>query len=260
MTAALSSWPLITDPLFYAAAVPGAFLIGLSKSGLASGIGALAVPLLALTQPVPTAAAILLPLLMAADLMGLKTLMRHADWPLVRRLLPAALVGVLVGALLFRQLPAAAVAFVLGLITLTFLAIRLFVKPKGDAPPPSNIKGYVLGGLSGFTSFIAHAGSPPIAFYLMPLKLKPLVYSATVSVLFAAINFSKWLPYAALGLIDTRNMLTSLVLLPIPLLGVWLGVRWVGHVSPVFFTRLLLLGMGITGSKLLWDGVSGLLR
>lgn len=251
---------LITDPLFYAAAVPAAFLVGLGKSGLTQGMGALAVPLLALTQPVPTAAAIMLPLLMAADLMGLKTLARHADWALVRLLLPAALGGIVLGALLFGQLPPAAVATVLGVTTLTFLAIRLFVKQSPDAPKPSRSKGAILGALSGFTSFIAHAGSPPVAFYLMPLRLKPIVYSATVSVLFAAINFSKWLPYAALGLIDTRNMLTSLVLLPVPVLGVWVGVRLLGRVSPLLFTRLLLAGMAVTGTKLLWDGVNGLMR
>ena len=88
---------LITDPHFYAVAVPAALLMGLGKSGFASGIGALAVPLMALAVPVPQAAAIMLPLLLAADVMGLAQLVRHCDWRLVRLLLPPGLVGVVAG-------------------------------------------------------------------------------------------------------------------------------------------------------------------
>lgn len=40
--------PLITDPYFYAVAVPAVLLMGVSKSGFGSGFGALAVPLMEL--------------------------------------------------------------------------------------------------------------------------------------------------------------------------------------------------------------------
>jgi uncharacterized protein len=66
--------PFITDPWFYAIAVPAVLLMGLSKSGFASGFGALATPLMALTIPVPQAAAIMLPLLMVMDATGLQQL------------------------------------------------------------------------------------------------------------------------------------------------------------------------------------------
>jgi uncharacterized membrane protein YfcA len=249
---------LITDPLFYAVAVPAALLMGLSKSGVAVGIGALAVPLMALAVPVPQAAAIMLPLLMAADAVGLASLLKHVDWGLVRLLLPAGLGGIGLGWLLFGWLSPPAVAAITGALTLVFVAIRVFLPAKADAPPPARWMGRLMAALSGFTSFIAHAGSPPIGFYVLPLKLSPLVFSATMSVFFAAINFSKWLPYALLGLIDATNMLTSLVLLPIPVLGVWVGVRLVRRVSVGLFNRLLLTGMLLTGLKLLWDGVRGL--
>ena len=62
---------VISEPVFYALAIPGALLIGLSKSGFASGIGSLATPMLALAVTVPQATAIMLPILYAADLMNL---------------------------------------------------------------------------------------------------------------------------------------------------------------------------------------------
>jgi len=249
---------LITDPTFYAVAVPAALLLGLSKSGFAAGIGALAVPLMALAVPVPQAAAIMLPLLLAADVVGLSQLVKHCDWRLVRLLLPAGLAGIGAGWLLFGWLSAPAVAGIVGLLTLVFVALRVFWPPRADAAPPSDAMGRWMAGLSGFTSFVAHAGSPPIGFYVLPLKLPPLVFSATMAVFFAAINLSKWLPYALLGLVDATNMTTSLVLLPLPMLGVWVGVRAVRRVSVALFNRLFLAGMLLTGLKLLWDGLRGL--
>lgn len=245
---------MIQDPWFYAVALPAALLIGLSKSGFA-GFGALAVPLLALAVPVPQAAAILLPVLVVSDMMGLAALLRQRDRALLRLLLPAGLLGVVIGALLFGVLSAKAVAGLLGVLTLAFLAIRLVFPPRADAPPPPRWLGFVLGTLSGFTSFVAHAGSPPVGFYVLPLKLPPIVFAATMAVFFAAVNLAKWVPYAWLGLIDGRNMLTALVLLPVAVAGVWAGVRLVKKVSPRLFYQLFNVGMLLTGLKLLWDGL-----
>jgi uncharacterized membrane protein YfcA len=247
---------VITDPWFYAAAVPAVLLVGLSKSGFGVGFGALATPLMALTVPVPQAAAIMLPLLMVMDGLGLAALLKHCDRALIRLLLPAGLLGTAIGTVLFGALSAQAVSAVVGALTLAFLAVRVAFPPRADAPPPPRWLGWVLGTASGFTSFVAHAGGPPIGFYVLPLKLPPIVFTATMAVFFAAINLAKWLPYAWLGLIDARNLSTSLVLVPVAPLGVWIGVRFVRRVSPKLFYRLFHVGMLLAGSKLLWDGLA----
>jgi uncharacterized membrane protein YfcA len=246
---------VITDPAFYAVAVPAVLLVGVSKSGLGGGFGALGVPLMALALPVPQAAAIMLPLLLVMDGLGLAALLRHYDRRLIRLLLPAGLLGTVIGTLLFGWLSAKTVAGLVGGLTLSFLALRLFFPVRADAPPPPRWLGFLLGTVSGFTSFVAHAGSPPIAFYVLPLRLAPIVFTATMAVFFTAVNLSKWVPYAWLGLIDMRNMTTSLALLPLVPLGVWVGVRFVRRVSPVLFYRLFNVGMLLTGLKLLWDGL-----
>jgi uncharacterized membrane protein YfcA len=246
---------VITDWAFYAVAMPAVLILGISKSGFGVGFGALAVPLMALAVPVPQAAAILLPVLALADVLGLASLLKERDRALVRLLLPAGLLGTALGTLGFGLLSSQAVAGVVGAISLVFLALRTVFPPRADAPPPPRWLGRVLATVSGFTSFVAHAGGPPLAFYLLPLKLRPLVFAASTSVFFAAINLSKWLPYAWLGLIDARNMLTSLVLLPLTPVGVWIGVRFVRRVSPAVFYRLFNLGLLLTGTKLLWDGL-----
>jgi len=247
--------PFVTDLGFYAAAVPAALLIGLSKSGFGAGFTALAVPLMALTVTVPQAAAIALPILLVADATGLQRLWRERDAALVRVLLPAGLLGIVLGWLLFGVLKPKTVSGIVGALTLLFLAQRLLFPPRRDGHVLPHWVGRLLAVASGFTSFIAHAGGPPIAAYLLPMRMEPMRLAGTTAVFFAAVNASKIPPYAALGLIDLRNMLTSLVLLPLAPLGVWLGVWLTSRVSSALFYRIAYLGMGLTGLKLLADGL-----
>lgn len=244
---------IISDPWFYAAAIPAVFLTGLSKSGFATGIGALSVPLLALTISVPQAAAVMMPLLLLADLIGLRMFRREFDAKLLRFFLPFGLLGVVIGTLTFKLLSAHVVAGCVGAFTLLFLAQRLFFPPKADAKPPPRWLGAILVTLSGFTSFIAHAGNPPMNAYALPLKLKPIVFAATMAYFFFFINLSKWIPYAYLGLLDLRNFWTAFLLMPIAGLGVWAGRAMSQRISPTMFYRLIYLGMFLSGSKLLWD-------
>lgn len=250
----LEALPVIQDPWFYAVAVPAALLIGLSKSGL-TGFGALATPLLAMTVPVPQAAAIMLPVLLFADAFGLKRLWKERDPALLAWLLPFGMLGILAGFLLFGVFSTATVSGVLGGLTLAFLAQRLLVPPRPDGPRAPRWVGRLGATASGFTSFVAHAGSPPINAYLLPQRLPPLLYAGTMAVFFAALNLAKVPAYAWLGQLDLRNAATSLLLLPMPAIGVWAGVWLTQRVSVTWFYRLAYVGMAITGSKLLWDGL-----
>jgi uncharacterized membrane protein YfcA len=164
-------------------------------------------------------------------------------------------VGIVVGALLFKLLNAHTVAGIVGVFTLLFLAQRLLFPPKADSPPPPRWLGAILTATSGFTSFIAHAGGPPINAYVIPMRLSPIKFTATMAFFFFVINMSKWIPYAWLGLLDWRNFATSLVLLPIAPIGVWAGVWLARRISQVLFYRFLYTGMFLTGVKLLWDAV-----
>lgn len=244
---------LITDWFFYAVTIPAVLLLGISKSGFGAGFGSLAVPMMALAVSVPQAAAILMPVLLVMDLLGMAAFRKDFDLKLLKFLIPFGLVGIVIGALLFKVLNPHTVAGIVGGFTLLFLAQRLLFPPKVDSAPPPKWLGALLTATSGFTSFIAHAGGPPINAYVIPLRLSPLKFTATMAFFFFFINLAKWIPYAWLGLLDLRNMTTSLVLLPIAPIGVWVGVRLARRISPVLFYRLLYLGMFLTGVKLLWD-------
>jgi len=244
---------LITDPHFYAVAIPAVLLLGVSKSGFGAGFGSLAVPMMALAVSVPQAAAILMPVLLVMDLLGMAAFRKNVDRSLLRFLLPFGLLGIGVGTFLFKVLDPRMVAGIVGAFTLLFLAQRLLFPPRPDSPPPPTWLGALLTATSGFTSFIAHAGGPPINAYVIPLRLSPLLFTGTLAFFFFFINMAKWIPYAWLGLLDGRNMLTSLALLPFAPIGVWVGVRIAHRINPVLFYRLIYTGMFLTGVKLLWD-------
>lgn len=246
--------PIISDPWFYAVSAPAVLLLGISKSGFGAGFGSLAVPMMALAVTVPQAAAILMPVLLLMDLLGLAAFRRDFDKRLLKFLLPFGLLGTLLGALLFKVLSVHTVTGIVGVFTLLFLAQRLLFPPKREDARPPRWLGAILTTISGFTSFIAHAGGPPVSAYVIPLKLPPVVFAATMAYLFFAINLSKWIPYAWLGLLDWQNMATSLMLLPLAPLGVWIGVRIARRIDPTWFYRLLYTGMLLTGLKLTWDG------
>jgi uncharacterized membrane protein YfcA len=247
--------PLITDPYFYAVTIPAVLLMGVSKSGFGAGFGSLAVPLMALAVSVPQAAAILMPVLLLMDLLGMAAFRKDFDFKLLSFLIPCGVVGIVIGALLFKLLDARTVAGIVGVFTLLFLAQRLLFPPKPDSRPPPRWLGALLTATAGFTSFIAHAGGPPINAYIIPMRLSPIKFTATMAFFFFVINLSKWIPYAWLGLLDWRNMATSLVLLPIAPIGVWVGIWLARRIDQVLFYRLVYLGMLLTGCKLIWDAV-----
>ncbi len=248
--------PLITAWPFYAVAVPAVLLLGIAKSGFGAGLGSLAVPLMALAVPVPQAAAILMPVLLLMDVLGLAAFRRDFDARLLRLLVPCGLLGTVIGTLSFRLMDAHTVAAIVGACTLLFLAQRLLFPPRVDSAPPPRWVGALLSVMSGFTSFVAHAGGPPINAYVIPQRLQPITFTATMAVFFFAINLSKWIPYGWLGLLDLRSMATSLVLLPLAPIGVWSGVRIARRIDAKLFYRLIYAGMFFTGCKLLWDGVA----
>lgn len=250
----MPAFPLITDPFFYAVAIPAVLMLGVSKSGFGAGFGSLAVPLMAMAVTVPEAAAMLMPVLFVMDMLSVAALRKHFDFKLIRFLIPFGLLGTAIGTLSFRLLDAKPVAGVVGIFTLLFLAQRLLFPPKPDSPHPPGWLGAILTTMSGYTSFIAHAGGPPVNAYVIPMRLPPLVFAASMSLYFTVMNLSKWVPYAWLGLLDVRNMATSMVLLPLAPVGVWAGVKLAHRIKPALFYRLIYIGMFLTGVKLVWDG------
>lgn len=248
---------LIDDPWFYAAAVPAIILTGISKGGFGSGIGGVAVPLMALVISPAQAAAIMLPILMVMDAVGLFAYRGTWDRAVMSTILPAGLVGIAIGWLTFRYLNEYAIRLLLGAIAIGFVANVLIRRGLPKAKPGA-AKGRFWSMVSGFTSFVAHAGGPPLNVWLIPQRLDKAVFVGTTVVFFAAINAAKVIPYLALGLFDTRNLATSIALFPVAVAGIQLGIFLQRRLSAAGFMKAVYALLFVAGAKLLHDGIAGL--
>ena len=80
---------------------------------------------------------------------------------------------------------------------------------------PTKMKGYFWSSIAGYTSFLIHAGNPPINFYVLPLKLDKISFIGTITLAFLVINLVKLIPYYYVGLLAPSNLIISLILLPL---------------------------------------------
>jgi uncharacterized membrane protein YfcA len=246
---------VITDPLFYALAVPAVLIAGISKGGFGGGVGIIAVPMMALAISPFEAAAIMLPILCVMDLVGWWGYRRRWYRPHMGKLLAAAMVGTAAGMLTFHWMDEHAVRLLVGVLAVGFplyqrsgIAERIYRKPPGPGA------GMFWCTLSGYTSFIIHAGMPPFAIYLLGLRLDKTIYVGTTVIFFAIVNYAKIVPYWWLGLLNPGNMTTALVLIPLAPLGIWVGMWLRDRVPQRLFYDLVHLSLVATGAKLIWDG------
>ncbi len=252
---------MIEDPLFYLLAIPAVIVSGISKGGFGGGIGMLAVPLMALTTSPVQAAAIMLPILCAMDLLGVWAYRGRWDRRNLAILLPASLLGIGLGVVSFKYLDAAAIRLIIGSIAVSF-SMRYWLVGTGTAgtpQQPSVARGTFWGTVSGFTTFVAHAAGPPVAVYLLPQRLDKTVFVGTTVIFYIFVNYVKLVPYTWLGLFSTSNLYTSAVLLPLAPVGMGLGIWLHNRVSDAVFYRLCYVFLFFTGVKLLWDGAGAFL-
>src|SRR5215470_10933121 len=252
---------LITDPLFYAIAIPVVLLTGISKTGIPGLFGGMAVPLLSLVIPPLQAAALMLPVLCFIDLFGLRAFRGIYDRRNMPILLTGLAIGVVLGMIVFTLVPRDLMRILIGTIAVAFALNNIFGWARNRSPTTASWpRGVFWSSLSGLTSFVAHAGSPPIMAYLLPQRLERKIYVGTTVWFFFASNYAKLIPYAFLGQLDLTNLATAAMLLPFVPMGVKLGVFVQGKLDEKVFYQLsywALLGIGL---KLLYDGTGAFWR
>lgn len=245
---------MIADPAFYLAAIPAVILMGLAKGGFA-GVGSIALPLVALAVSPIQGSAILLPLMLVQDAVGVWAFRRTFDRWILAVMLPGAAIGTLIGYLMAEHVPVDAVLLALGLISILFAAHRLWVDRHGALTAPADSPAWVgtlFGVASGFTSQIALQGGPPFQMWVLPRRLPRDMLVGTTAVYFALINWMKVPAFAALDQFTPQNLLTSAALLPLAMLSTLAGVWLVRRIDPARFYRLIYLLMGLVGLRLAW--------
>lgn len=240
--------------LFLAVAGASAFLVGASKGGLPM-VGALGVPLLALVMPPVAAAALLLPVYIVSDWVGLWAYRHEYSKRNLAILLPAMVFGVGVGWATAKITPEWTVTLLVGVVGLYYCATVVF--RRANAPPhQADVpRGLFWGTLTGFTSFVSHTGAPTFQTYVLPQKLPKMVFAGTSTIAFAIINAVKLVPYWALGQFNTDNLELAAVLSPIAVVGAVVGYVGTKKLPEQLFYRLVEVALFLISLKLIYDAL-----
>ena len=231
-----------------------AVLIGISKAGFGGGTGIVVAPMLALILPAKQTVGLMLPLLLATDILSLLYYWNRWDRRNVLALMPGALLGILAGTQVLYVIPDLYLKKTIGLLACIFALIQAVrdVVLKSKSPfTGGGVQGVVAGFVTGVISTLAHIGGLVTTMYLLPQRLSNRTFVGTTTAVYFLINAAKMGPYVGLGLVNGPVLMRDLFLLPSIAAGTGLGILLNRRVSSGAFSKVLLLFVLITGIMLL---------
>jgi len=238
----------------YLFAAIGVFFFGIAKGGFAGPISMLAIPLMSLVMSPLKAAGILLPLLVLMDIIAIFIFWKKWDVKILKIIIPASIIGIIFGTFTFQYTTENQIRLIIGIITILFVIISV-VQKNNLLLRPTKIKGYFWAGTSGYTSFLIHAGAPPMNFYMLPLKLDKITYIGTATYAYFIINLVKLIPYYYLNLLGPSNLRISFYLIPIAIISVGIGYYLQKIISEKIFFNIIYILLFVSGLKLIYDAI-----
>lgn len=234
----------------------GAFAVGLGKGGL-PGVGNLTVVLMALALPPKVSVGVLLPILIAADIVAVLVYRRHTEWAYIAKLAPWTIAGILLGYFVFSRVDDAAVRVLIGAILLSMTAIHFLRKwlrrrAGGEDRLPHHPAFVGATGITGgFATMIANAAGPVAALYFIAAGLPKYAYIGTSAWFFFLVNLFKVPFMADLGIIHSDSLGMSLRFMPFALIGALIAPFIVKHINQQLFEILVWVFVVIGGLKLI---------
>lgn len=243
----------LAEPLLWLLCL-ASLLVGMSKGGL-PGIGMLAVPILSLTISPVIAAVLLLPIYILSDVVGVWLYRREYSAENLKILIPAGIAGVLVGWATAAYVSDDMVSLLIGVLGVSFCLSRWLRQSSTLVVRPVEWpRGLFWGTLSGFTSFVSHAGAPPYQIFVLPQQLPKMVFAGTTTLLFACINLAKVIPYSSLYPYSGSTLWLSAALLPIAAIGTVAGKSFIQRLSEKWFFLGVQIVLFLVSVKLVLDG------
>jgi uncharacterized membrane protein YfcA len=245
-------------------------LIGVTKSGFGAGMGLIVVPLTAigLSYLPPTekaALGLLLPLLIAGDVLALFQYRKLLDVNLLRKLAIPTMLGVVIGGLLLlglhrlsdrsEPLAGALIRLEIGLESVVLVSIHYYTRWRGEGGKlmAEPLRSWLAGSYSAVSSTLAHAAGPVIGLYLLPLKLPRQAFVGTCAAYFFALNTMKLPAYYAAGQFGYVSWRFTAAFLPLVLLGAGIGRLMVRHMTDRVFSQVVYAGTFLIGWYLILD-------
>ena len=236
----------------YVVLAMAALVVGVSKTSV-GGAAALAVVVFAIVLPAKASTGTILPLLIAGDLVAVSLYRCHADWGIIRRLLPWMLVGLIAGVGFLSIADDTVMRRTIGALLLVFLLVPWIGGRLGVQGPTAHhpVGAALAGAAAGFCTMTANAAGPVMAIYLVLMRVQKMVFLGSNAWLFLIINVIK-VPFSgALGLIDGESLRLDLTLIPWVLVGCFIGTRLIGRLHQRQFEHITLVLAAVSAFVLL---------
>jgi len=237
-------------PLLVGLTCAAARVTGFLRNAVGGGIGLALTPLLTLVLPPQPVLAMIGLLLLLSDPISLWLYWRRWDGGEVRRLVPAMLVGIVLGGWLVAGLSATSLRQAIGGAALLFGSVRLAVMLRGGTPtaaPSSPPVAMGVGLTAGVASTVAHSGGVVLGLYLVGRPLTSAGIVATGTLAYAISDVVKVGTYAAIGWVTPPLLLATVAATPLLYLGSWLGYRLNARLPRRAFA-LTLVAIALTGA------------
>ncbi|HMO59997.1 MAG TPA: sulfite exporter TauE/SafE family protein [Roseiflexaceae bacterium] len=239
------------EPWQWALGALGAFLVGLSKTGI-PGLGILNVAIFALAFPARESVGIVLIILICADLVAVRAYRSDASWSHLWKLFPWAAAGIVIGYFALGRVDDTQMRRLIGAILLLLSIFqygrsRRPAPPDGEAAPTSRLFAPITGITAGFTTMVANAAGPVMMLYLLAMRLPKIVFVGTAAWYFFLLNLFKTPFSASLGLITLATLSVSLPLGLFGMLGAAIGRPIVERLNQRTF-ELIALGLTFAAS------------
>ncbi|KJD33858.1 membrane protein [Tamlana nanhaiensis] len=245
-TEILQSYNLST--LQWCAIAFAVFLLGVSKAGL-KGISIFIVVILALVFGEKASTGVLLPMLIAADILAVTYYNRHANWSIIKKLIPWMIVGVLVGVWIGNDISEIVFKRLMAIIVLISVAIMVFTeKLKANNVPNNKFFSSIMGFLTGFTTMVGNLAGPISNVYFLAIRFKKNEFIGTAAWLFFIINVFK-LPFHFFvwKTVTKDSLVLNSVLIPAAVIGFFTGAYIVKLISNVNYRKFILIVTAIAG-------------
>ncbi|GIM30473.1 anion permease [Clostridium polyendosporum] len=229
-----------------------AFVVGFSKTGI-SGFTMLVIPIIANVFGGKESTGVLLPMLLIGDIFAVCYYNRHADWNNIRKPLPWALVGLVLGSFVGNYINDKQFKILIAISVLTCLGILLYTEKKGDKfKVPKGAWFYILTGIaSGFTSMIGNAAGPVLSIYLLAMGFKKNEFLGTYSWFFLIINLTKVpLQIFFWNNISLERIILACVMIPAITLGALLGIATIKKFNEKVFRTIIIVMTAIVAIRL----------
>jgi uncharacterized membrane protein YfcA len=219
-----------------------ALCIGMAKTGV-HGAGMIAVPLLAAVFGGKTSSGVLLPMLVFADIMGVRYYHQHASWKHLKILFPWTAAGVIIGTITGNYINDEIFKMVMAMIIVVSVVIMLWLE-RGDEKkiPHSVVFSAVTGGASGFTSMVGNLAGAVMAVYLLAMRLPKNAYIGTTAWFFMVTNWFK-VPFHVFvwHTLSPDIILIDLTTIPFIGLGAYLGIIIVRKIPERYYRGFIIV-------------------